>query len=281
MLHLSDQQVTHPGQRWFAHIHTIEPHAAYDPPEEYLGGLAGLDPIPWDLTSQDSHYVATGAFPSLPSEQQDLLEQHLRVRYDAELKWLDDQLRDAFDMLDRGGWLDDTVVALWSDHGEQFWEHGKQTHAWYLGPEEVDGVLGFWSKGWTPRAISTPTHAIDLVPSVMSYLGLEVDMDESTPGTIAGDAPPSRLLFSSSIARAGAIVSVTDNRYELVFDFDVGLSLYDRFTDPGRTVDLYDPSHPEVARLWTALYPKAQEIAALAPDQVVQWPDLPTDAAAR
>jgi len=281
MIHLSDQQVLHPGQRWFAHVHTIEPHAPYNPPPEYLADLAGLDPIPWDLSVQDQHYIATDSYPTLSPDMQELLLQHLNVRYDGELRWLDDQLRDAWEMLDAGGWLDDTVVAIWTDHGEQFWEHGHQSHAWLLGPEEVEGILGFWSKGWDARTIDTPTHAIDFVPTALSYLGLDVEQDEDTPGIVAGDAPSSRLRISSSIARAGAIASVTDDRWELVFDFDVGLSLYDLMIDPGRTIDLYEPSHPEVARLWTALYPRAELIASLAPDQIVLWPDLPTTTAGR
>jgi arylsulfatase A-like enzyme len=281
MLHLLDEQVLHPGQRWLAHVHTIEPHAPYDPPEEYLGDLATLDPIPWDLTRQDAHYVATDAFPTLPPHEQALLLQHLKVRYDGELRWLDDQLRDAWEILDGSGLLDDTVVAIWTDHGEQFWEHGHQSHAWLLGPEEVDGILGFWSKGWEARAIDTPTHAIDFVPSALSYLGLEVEHGDDTPGHIAGEAPSDRLLFSSTIARGGAIASVTDDRWELVFDFDVGLSLYDLRVDPGRTIDLYEPTHAEVTRLWSALEPRAQEIAALAPAQIVIWPDLPGSTAGR
>jgi arylsulfatase A-like enzyme len=140
-------------------------------------------------------------------------------------------------------------------------------------------VLGFWAKGWAARAIETPTHAIDLVPSVLSYLGLEVDDD--LPGFVAGDAPPDRLRFSTSVARSGALASVTDDRFELAFDFDVGLSLYDLEQDPGRTTNVYDPTHPEVVRLWSALEPKARTLADLAPDQIVLWPDLPTDTSNR
>jgi arylsulfatase A-like enzyme len=266
-----------PDRPWFLHVHTTEPHAAYAPPDTYLLDLAGLDPVPWDLGDTEEIYDAFDTFPTLPPEEQELLEQHLTIRYDGELRWVDDQLRDVWPELESGGWLQDTLVVWWTDHGEQFWEHGHSTHAWLLGPEEVEGVLGFWATDITPGAIAAQTHAVDLVPTVLDYLGLPVPDDGTLPGLVASTAPPVRTMFTNTAARAGAITSVLDGGWELQFTFSSGqLALYDVGTDPGRLTNLYAPEHPEVARLWALLQPKAELLAAAAPDLIPLWPTLPT-----
>jgi arylsulfatase A-like enzyme len=169
---------------------------------------------------------------------------------------------------------------VWTDHGEQFWEHGHSSHAWTLGPEEVDGVLGFWASDLPVTGpITAQTHAVDLVPTVLSYLGLPVPEDGTLPGLVAATAPPERTLFSNTAARAGAITSVLDGGWELQFTFSTGqLTLFDVEPDPGRLTDLYTPEHPEVARLWPLLQPKAELLAAAAPDLIPHWPSLPTSA---
>jgi arylsulfatase A-like enzyme len=263
-------------ERWFLHVHTTEPHAPYNPPDSYLTEEAELDPVPWDLSDANDHYAALDAFPTLSPEDQALLEAHLKVRYDGELRYVDDALRDVWTILENNGWLDDTLVVLWSDHGEQFWEHGHSTHAWTLGPEEVNGILGFWATDLPPRAITLPTHAVDMVPTVLSYLGLEIPQDGTLPGLVAGTGPAERTIFTNTAARAGGITSVIDGGYELDFSFTGGvLSLYDVNADPGRLSNLYTPEHPEVARLWALLQPKAELLSAAAPDLVVTWPTIP------
>ena len=115
---------------WFLHVHTTEPHASYAPPERFLGALDDLTAVPWDLTDRDEHYdVARSEWPAMTEAERSLLEQHLRLRYEGEIAYMDEQIFQIVSALDFEGMLDDTLLVFWTDHGEQFWEHDSQTHA--------------------------------------------------------------------------------------------------------------------------------------------------------
>lgn len=272
--HLLDARASGQADRWFLHLHFKEPHPAYDPPEEYLEGLAGLDPVDYDLSSYEEHYSAVGAFPSLDPEDQALVEQHLRVRYAGEVRYLDDQLRDMFAGLDALGLLDDTLVVVWTDHGEQFWEHGDLGHAYELTAPENDGVAFFWARSILPGAWEGPTTAIDLVPTLLSLYGLP--MPDEVTGKPVGSADPRRPRYGASDARFGPVQMVDKERWKLQFWWDGSLQLYDRGLDPSEAVDLYQEGHPKVKELWPLLETRVEQLEELAPEDEVHWPPFST-----
>ncbi len=223
----------------------------------------------WDL-STPAIYDMLGVWDDIPPEEREAVEAHLRLRYAGEAAYLDDQLAAAFDALEDGGWLDRTLVVLWTDHGEQFWERGHPTHAWNLGREENDGLLAFWGHGVEPEAIPGPSHAIDLLPTTLDLLGLPIPSE--LPGQVLGAAPADRLRFATATARAGTILSVTRRDWKLVYSFDGQLALYDRATDPLELTDVHEPGHPEAAELWTELKARAERMAPLVPEEPPVWP---------
>jgi arylsulfatase A-like enzyme len=258
---------------WMLHVHMVEPHAPYDPPKEYLGGLDALPPAPWDLTIRDDHYAVRDDWPLLSPEDQELLEAHLRVRYAGELSYLDDELYRIFADLQLNALLDDALVVFWTDHGEQFWEHGYQTHAYGLNAEENDALLFFWAPNIVPAAFSGPTTSIDLVPTLLSVL--DVPMPDAVTGIPLGEAPADRPRFAESVSRLGASQSVIQDGWKLTFSYTGGVQLFDRNTDPEEAVDLYDPSapSPEARSLWSALEPQIELMSPLVPEHPVNWPD--------
>jgi hypothetical protein len=50
--------------RWYLHVHVMEPHAPYVPPEDYLAEEGALAPLDWDLSIKDEHYAAGAAYPT-------------------------------------------------------------------------------------------------------------------------------------------------------------------------------------------------------------------------
>ncbi len=271
---LSGAQASGAAERWFVHAHFLEPHAAYESPEGWAEGLEDLPPWPHgDLRIRPHHYEQRDAYADLPAEERDLLEQHLRLMYAGEVRWLDHQLGQFFADADSRGWLDDTLVVVWTDHGEQFWEHGKQTHAYALHGEENDGVAIFWAKNLQPAVWTAPTHAVDLVPTVLDAIGLPVP--EELGGRVVGTATDDRVRFSSTLARSGGVQTVQQGRYRLHFYWRSGkLELYDRWEDPGETNDLWRPGHPQGMDLWDKLKPVAEIMASLVigADPQPTWP---------
>ncbi len=260
--------------RWFLHVHWVEPHAPYTPPVSYRAPLADLDPIPWDLDTQEGHYDATGGWPEMTEDERALLTEHLTTRYAGEVQWLDDQLEDLVQRLGDDGWLDDTLVVLWTDHGEQFWEHGFQSHAHTLSSEENDGLLALWAPGLPAEAWSGRTHGIDLMPTLLE--GLQVQSTAELEGVPVGTAPALRPTFTVSSARQGPVQAITQDGFKLQFRWYGGVTLYDRTIDPAETHDLYRSDHPRVPGLWSALTPRILALEPLVPEHTLSWPtDLP------
>ena len=248
------------ADRWFLHLHYLEPHAPYLEHEGFTPDTSDLDPVPFDLTVKPQHYDAAGEWPRLTPEEQANLLAHLTRRYQGEVAYLDDHLRQVFDDLRAKGLLDDTLVVVWSDHGEAFWEHGHQSHAWTLHRPENDGIAFFWSDGIVPGAWSGPTHATDLVPTLLGLLSVPEPVAFS--GVPVGLASADRPRFAATVARAGVQQSVQVGPRKLLYAWGGSAGVYDLRTDPGELTPRWDPTDPEHLALWTLLAP---QVGALEP----------------
>ena len=179
------------------------------------------------------------------------------------MRWLDAQLAITWDELEAKGLLDDTLVVVWTDHGEQFYERGHQTHAYQLFAEEVDGYAMFWAANLKPGLWTEPTTAIDLAPTILD--ALSVPIPDLVTGEVAGTADPMRPRYATTTARLGGISSVERGGLELMFEWDGGLQAFDRHIDPAQQVDILDLNDPAQAELWELLRERVEAESALAP----------------
>lgn len=270
--------------RWLLHLHLMEPHRPYAPPEAYREGWDALPPIPYDLDTHAGHDQAVlDALTSGTPEEVALLERHMRTRYDGDVRWLDDQLSGLWDQLEARGWLDDSLVVFWSDHGEQHFERGYQAHAFTLYSEENAVIALFWAKNLLPGVWSGPTHQTDLAPTVLDVFDLPVP--DVVTGVPLGHADPERARFAFTAGKVGVFQSVRQGPDELVFGwsdpaavepiarFAQGIHQYDLVADPEERIDRYDPSSPRTQELWSLLRPRVEAATALLPDRTVAWPE--------
>jgi arylsulfatase A-like enzyme len=250
---------------WLVHVHFMDPHAAYVLHEGYTDEIDALPPYPGNLDEFGAHYRTVKRWPRLPPEQQAALALQLEARYTGELRYLDDRIAEWWSTVESEGYLDDTLVVFWNDHGEQFFEHGRQTHALDLHAEENDGFAVFWAKNLPAQRWDGPTHAIDLVPTVLDALGLPAGEDPELPGYVLGTAPASRPRFAASVARLGPLVSVIQDGQKLIFDLQDGeLEQFDRNRDRVEARDVYDPADPTAAALWRLLETRVELLGPLA-----------------
>ncbi|MBX2800564.1 MAG: sulfatase-like hydrolase/transferase [Myxococcales bacterium] len=268
---LQDQLAFFQPERWFLHMHVIDPHVPYNAPDIYLDGLDELEELPIDVSSNEAHYEATERWTDLTADERDLLEAHLRVRYAANLAYLDAQLERWWNDVEQSGLLKDTLVVIWTDHGEQFWEHGWQSHAYGLAAEETDGILAFRSAGLQPRVYDGPTVATDMVPTLLHALGLEPS--PAATGLVIGTEPPDRVRFLSTVARLGPIVAATKEDWKLQFRWNTGeRGLWQREADPTERIDLFVNTHPKVQELWPLLRERTEMMQPLVEEVEVVWP---------
>ncbi|MDJ0866408.1 MAG: sulfatase [Myxococcota bacterium] len=156
----------------FLYVHTMDPHGPYLPPKEYLSP---------DFRLADFYSY----YPFLRLSQQGVLDSeafrprlaNLLDRYRAEVRFTDVELgRLVADLRRRGRW-DESLVWLLSDHGESF---GESDWAGHSGENMTSSVLRVPSlvklpKSWgvAPRLEDTPISTYDVLPTILSLLGID------------------------------------------------------------------------------------------------------------
>jgi arylsulfatase A-like enzyme len=150
---------------FFVFLHFYDPHWHYDPPEatarlfahEYTGTLTGQ----WQDFSRRDRGSVTAA---------DL--QHLLDLYDGEIRYVDDELGRVLDHLRARGLERNTLVAVTSDHGEEFLEHGSWEHQKTLYEEVVRIPLMMRGPGLAPRREPQQSSLLDVAPTILEWAGV-------------------------------------------------------------------------------------------------------------
>lgn len=213
---------------------------------------------------------------------------YLQDLYDAGVATFDRKLGRLFDGLEERGVLDDTIVILTSDHGEEFFEHGQALHGQHF-DECLHIPLFVRMPG---KRFDEPTSelagVVDLMPTILDLAGLLGDAPDQLQGRslaplFTGDptslAPGHPILMDTG----NGIFGLRTKRYGVVRAPGVW-RLFDIESDPGELNDIYDAgvlSERELATLRAALRKRRDETLALQQrfDQAVTLSD-PDEAAA-
>ena len=83
--------------------------------------------------------------------------------YNSEIRFTDDHIRKLFE---KHNWLDNSIVIILSDHGEEFWDHGKQGHGTSLYTELIRVPFLIYHPAWTGRHIQRNVHTMDMLPTI-------------------------------------------------------------------------------------------------------------------
>jgi arylsulfatase A-like enzyme len=225
---------------WYLHVHYRDPHFPYTAPLEFEEGLAELEGSGYSLTTQAGVNALEADWDILTPEAQDLALAWLNGLQDAEIRYYDQQLQVLWDALEEQGALEDTLVVLFSDHGEQFFEHGEFMHYKALFSEESAALGAFWARSLVPLDYAGPTVHTDLVPGVLDLLGVPIpdSVTGQVPGTRRSDRPR-HAFFGPPGTRGGPTNTVDLDGYRLHYDWSGRRRLYDLGTDPSEQVDLH------------------------------------------
>jgi len=122
--------------------------------------------------------------------------------YDGEIAFVDQHVGRLFAGLKKRGQWDNTVVLLWSDHGEGLdkkEDHGALYHSKNLYDELIRVPFIMTGPGIKPGRVKTPVSMIDLTPTLMDWL--RQDLDPAFRGVslapfLVGESPPHPPTFS-------------------------------------------------------------------------------------
>jgi len=178
---------------WFVYLHYFDPHDNYrerapwydvdglEPPDAgstsrfarfraEIRGEEEEDPeYALELADWSAHFVQR-AQAERPAEPPAAAIDRMLAAYDSEIRHLDENLRALFAAL---GGLDDAVVVITADHGEEFLDHGDFGHGQSLYDELVHVPLLVRLAGEDARRgrVSTPVGTMDLLPTFRALLG--------------------------------------------------------------------------------------------------------------
>src|SRR5690606_19617476 len=96
----------------------------------------------------------------------------LVAQYDGAIAYADAQLGRLIDALRRSGALDDTLLIVTADHGEEFYEHRNWRHGNQLYNEVVHVPLTFRLPGrLAPGRRPDLSMSVDVFPTIVSLVG--------------------------------------------------------------------------------------------------------------
>ncbi len=155
------------------YVHTVEPHDPYVPPDDFRQKFAP--------TAGDRD-IGTAEHIKLLGKRKDARSQEVVAAinrlYDAEVAFDDQQFGTLVQELEHQRLFEDTLIIFASDHGEAFYEHGAMGHGWDLFKEVVEVPLVVRPPGGiAPQRIAEPIQLIDILPTVLTYIGLEPPRD--------------------------------------------------------------------------------------------------------
>ena len=235
---------------FFLFLHTFQVHAPHRPPEPYSDLFA-------DSRSRPLVHLAEGSRRWNKREQ-------LVADYDREIRYVDDELEGLVHWLENSGLAENTILAVVSDHGEEFFEHGRRGHANLPYEPLLRVPLIFYGPGIPHgRRIREAVHHLDLMPTFLDLIGVHASaplrgrsfasLFRKAASLSDGEARP---IFSTAWAlpsglRPPALAVRVGSRKLIRFTDADGpqLRYFDLDRDPMELTDLHEEREDEVAEL--------------------------------
>ncbi|MFM7734483.1 MAG: sulfatase, partial [Alphaproteobacteria bacterium] len=167
--HLLRELETSHDEPLFLYVHTIDPHAPYDPPACYEG-LFGDPAYDGSIGTRDTFAAYLRARTMSPADVA-----RVRDLYDEEVRFQDEMLGTLLDRLAATGLDRDTMVVVVADHGEELGDHGDWEHGQRAWEELLHVPLVVRWPGrpdLAGRRVTEPVQIVDLLPTLLASFGL-------------------------------------------------------------------------------------------------------------
>lgn len=211
---------------------------------------------------------------------------HQRGLYDQEVRFADEAIGMFLDELRARGLLEDTVVAIVSDHGEGLWEHVNKAgagrlatlppngfffagHAHHVYEEAIRTPFVLWGRG-VPKGerFAAPVENVDLFPTLCALAGIAPPSKPGSGATLDGrdltrlfggpkQGPPDWREHTFAFMPHVAMVRERSSGLKLILstcsyrapEEGVTSALFDLAADPHERVDLRESRPSDAARL--------------------------------
>jgi arylsulfatase A-like enzyme len=255
----------HAEEKFFLFVHYWDPHTPYLPPQRYRDLFYRGDPTDpardtlAPLRKQPfGEWWLQGWLSEFPQPLRDA--EYVVAMYDGEIRYADDGAGALLGALEDTGIADDTLVIVFSDHGENMYHHGIffDHHGLYEGAIHCPLIVRWPGRAPAGRRVPHLVQHTDLAPTILRACGLE------PPAAIEGtsllplitgdsDAPLYDRLITQECSWQAKWALRTDE-YKFILSRDQGRDLhgmpprelYHLPTDPGELQNVAD-REPKVA----------------------------------
>ncbi len=231
----------------FAFVHLWDVHYDYIPPPEYAKIFDPDYTGKLDLRNFSTHQAM---FPSMSARDQ----QHMIAMYDGEIRSTDDTVGHLLDALRAKGRLENTLIVITADHGEEFFEHGWTGHQHSLWDELIRVPLIFhWPKQLKAgRLVTDQVRLIDLMPTILTLAGVarqpQVQGRDIGP-LLAGQGLEPVSSLSELLVDRHDLRALRTNALKVFLNAEKKLSGgFDLIQDPGETKVLKPPDDEAAKR---------------------------------
>ena len=231
----------HDGHPFFAFLNYMDAHEPYLTHAPFDRRFTARPPRYWILQGWRHGYT--------PEELTEI-----RDAYDSALAYLDHQVGLLLAELSRRGVLDNTLVVLVGDHGEQLGEHGLTSHAnsLYLPLLHVPLILSYPGHVPAGTIVAQPVGTRDVAATILDLLKVSSDTVRGkslarywSGVPVPHDPAPTELTYNNFSDKAdpirrGPMQSLVLDSLHYIRNGDDVEELYDFLSDPGELHNLAD-----------------------------------------
>jgi arylsulfatase A-like enzyme len=150
----------------FLYIHYVDPHAPYIPKEKVF-------------SKSNQIVFAHSLFKSrkiynMSSEKREPVIKEMINAYDDEVLFNDKMVGNLIQKLKEKKMYSNSIIVITSDHGEEFFEHGRLSHGLTLFEEQLRVPLIICLPNNMNREINHLANQIDIMPTILSLLNIPI-----------------------------------------------------------------------------------------------------------
>ncbi|MBU0755596.1 MAG: sulfatase, partial [Planctomycetes bacterium] len=160
---------------FFLWVHYQDPHGPYTPPVDFEKIFADDQSLPSRELTFLEDQTGMGGIPQYQQYEGQRDHRAYSARYLGEIRYFDEQFGRLIGWLKDSGLYDDSMIVFSADHGEGFGEHDYYyAHGEYLYEHQIRVPLIIRIPGRAPGRITRTVALVDLYPTALQALGLEV-----------------------------------------------------------------------------------------------------------
>jgi len=156
----------------FLFAHLFDAHYDYIPEAPFD---TKFDPEYMGVMDGRGFYKNTAIFDDTKSPARQISERdldHVRALYQGEIAYIDEYIGRMVEALEKAGRLDNSLIVITADHGDEFFEHGNRGHRQSLSAEVLDVPLLIIQPGGSKGTSDAVVGLTDILPTIAEFAGV-------------------------------------------------------------------------------------------------------------